>query len=99
MNSDKIEIINTKLIINDYIYVFQKEVDGLRYTCVQRKEEHSKGSVTTNSSKTKVLKCQQHSHNPDSAKAEICRALNAMKENIVKNIDIPSKVYAKEFIK
>jgi len=32
---DENEIINTKLIINDYIYVFQKEVDdGPRYTCV-----------------------------------------------------------------
>jgi len=46
MNSDEIEIINTKLIINDYIYVFQKEVgDGLGYTCVQQKEEHCKGSI------------------------------------------------------
>jgi len=38
---DIIEIIKTKVIINDYIYVFQKEVgDGLRYTCVQRKKHY-----------------------------------------------------------
>lgn len=36
--SNIIEIIKTKLIINDYIYVFQKDVGGsLRYTCVQQK--------------------------------------------------------------
>jgi len=69
---DEIEIINTKLIINYDIYVFQKEVgDGLRYTCVQRKE-HCKGSVTTNLSKTNILKYQIHSHKPDSAKVEVC---------------------------
>lgn len=52
MNSEYIiEFIKTKLMINDYIYVFQKELgDGLsrlRYTRVQRKE-HCIGSVTTN---------------------------------------------------
>jgi hypothetical protein len=78
--SDIIEIVKTKVIINDYIYVFQKKVDdGLRYTFVQRKKHYCKGSVTINSSKTKILKFQKHSHNPDSAEAEICRALNAMK--------------------
>jgi len=57
--SDIIEIINTKVIINDYIYVFKKKVgDVLRYTCVQRKKHHCKGSVTINSSKTKILKFQ-----------------------------------------
>ena len=95
--SDIIKIIKTKVIINDYIYVFQKNVsDGLRYTCVQRKKQYCKGSVTINSSKTKILKFQEHSHNPDSAEAEVCHALNAMKENIINNFDIPSKVYAKE---
>ena len=83
--SDVIEIIKTKVIINDYIYVFQKEVgDGLRYTCVQRKKHYCKGSVTINSSKSKILKFQKHSHNPDSVEAEVCRALNATKENFIR---------------
>jgi len=100
MNSDEIEIINTKLIINGYIHVFQKEVgDGLRYTCVQRKAEHCKSSVTTNSLENNILKYQQHSHNPDFSKAEVCRALNAMKEKIANNFAIPSKVYTKEVTK
>lgn len=98
--SDIIEIIKTKVIINDYIYVFQKEVgDGFRYTCVQRKKHYCKGSVTINSSKSKILKFQKYSHNPDSAEAEVCCALNATKENIINNFDIPSKVYAKEVTK
>ena len=63
-------------------------------TCVQRKKQYCKGSVTINSSKTKILKFQEHSHNPDSAEAEVCHTLNAMKENIINNFDIPSKVYA-----
>ncbi|KAF0770007.1 Uncharacterized protein FWK35_00003032 [Aphis craccivora] len=46
-----------------------------------------------------LLNFQIHSHNPDSAEAEVCRALNAMKENIINNFDIPSKVYAKEVTK
>jgi len=58
--------------------MFQKKLgDGLRYTCVQQKKHHCKGSVTINSSKTNILKFQIHSHNPDSAEAELCRALNA----------------------
>jgi len=31
--------------------------------------------------------------------AEVCNALNATKENIINNFDIPSKVYAKEVTK
>jgi hypothetical protein len=45
---------NTKLIINNYIYVFQKEMDD--------ELDHYKGSIIINSSKTKILK-YQHSHN------------------------------------
>lgn len=44
--TNTIKIIKTKLIVNDYIFIFmfQKKVsDDLRYTCVQRKE-HCKGT-------------------------------------------------------
>jgi len=79
--------------------LFQKEVGGsLRYTCVQQKE-YCKCSVTTNSTKTKNLKYQQHSRNLDYAKSEVCHALNVMKENIINNFDITSKVSVKEVTK
>lgn len=50
-------------------------------------------SVTTNESKTKIIKYQIHSHNPDSVKAEICHAIYAMKENIMSSFKVLFKVY------
>lgn len=102
MSSYAIESIRSKIIVDNHIYVFQKNVkgcNGLRYICVQRKERSCKGSITTDDAKTKILKRQQHSHDSDSARAEVCRAVCAMKENIAKRRDKPSEVYAKEMTK
>lgn len=79
MKSDTIEIIKTELIVDDFIYVFQKKVvDGLRFTYNQRKE-YCKDRVTTNKYKTKIIKYKQHSYNLDSAKSEVYCTLNEIK--------------------
>jgi len=65
----------------------RKWILDILVSCVQQ-IEHCKGSLMANSSKTNILKYQQHFHNPDCAKSETYRSLNEMKENFVMNFDI-----------
>lgn len=83
-----------KLGYQNFLYVFQKLVkNGKRWVCVHKNE--CNGSITTDNDLQHVIKSGPHNHETNSGVLEAERAIYKMKQDAQENLNLPSRIYAK----
>jgi len=83
-----------KLGYQNFLFVFQKPIkNGKRWVCVHK--NLCNGSITTDNDLKHVIKFKSHNHNTNPGVLEAERAIYKMKQDAKENLNLPSKIYAK----
>jgi len=83
-----------KLGYQNFLFVFQKPVkNGKRWVCVHK--NLCNDSITTDNDLKHVIKFKSHNHKTNPGVLEAERAIYKMKQDAKENLNLPSRIYAK----